>query len=90
MADILAVAARRHGVVTARAALEFADGRSKSVGESVSRVRMADAGLPMPQLQLNVFDGLGGWLARPDFCWEELGVLGEFDGQIKYRGTRTR
>jgi len=48
----------------------------------------ADAGLPAPELQLNVFDGLGGWLARPDFCWEELGVLGEFDGQVKYRGTR--
>jgi len=88
MADVLAEAARRHGVATARAALEFADGRSESVGESVSRVRMADAGLPVPQLQLNVFDGRGGWLARSDFCWEEFGVLGEFDCQIKYRGTR--
>lgn len=88
MAGILDGAARRHGVVTARAALGFADGRSESVGESVSRVRMADAGLPMPELQPNVFDGSGGWLARSDFCWEELGVLGEFDGQVKYRGTR--
>ncbi|MCC6496005.1 MAG: type IV toxin-antitoxin system AbiEi family antitoxin domain-containing protein [Propionibacteriaceae bacterium] len=88
LADILARAARRRGVITARAALKFADGRSESVGESVSRVRMAAAGLPMPELQLNVFDGLGGWLARPDFCWEEFGVLGEFDGQIKYQGTR--
>jgi len=88
MADLLAEAARRHGVVTARAALEFADGRSESVGESVSRIRLADAGLPMPELQLNVFSCLGGWLARSDFCWEEFGVLGEFDGQIKYRGTR--
>ncbi len=88
MAEILAGARRRHGVRTALAALKFADGRSESVGESVSRVRMADAGLPAPELQLNVFDGLGGWLARSDFCWEELGVLGEFDGQVKYRGTR--
>lgn len=86
--DVLTDATGRHGVGTARAALAFADGRSESVGESVSRVRMADAGLPMPELQLNVFDGPGAWLARSDFCWEELGVLGEFDGQVKYRGTR--
>jgi hypothetical protein len=75
-------------VATARAAVEFADGRSESVGESLSRVRMADAGLPPPELQLNVFGALGDWLARPDFCWEELGVLGEFDGRVKYLGTR--
>jgi len=88
MWDVLAQATGRHGVGTARAAMEFADARSESVGESVSRVRIADSGLPMPELQLNVFDSLGAWLARPDFCWEALGVLGEFDGRVKYLGTR--
>jgi hypothetical protein len=88
IARILVEARGRHGVGTARAALEFADSRSESVGESVNRVRLADAGVPTPELQLDVFDGLGRWLARPDFCWEECGVLGEFDGRIKYVGTR--
>ncbi|MFT4110919.1 hypothetical protein [Propionicimonas sp.] len=77
----------RHGISTARAALAFADGRSESVGESLSRVRLAAAGLVRPQLQLNVFDEEGNWLARTDFGWEQQGVLGEFDGRIKYVGT---
>lgn len=87
MADTVLAARTRRGVATARAALAFADGRSESVGESISRVRMAAAGLPTPQLQVNVFDEFGTWLARTDFGWEMLGVLGEFDGRIKYVGT---
>ena len=87
MAGILRAAAGRHGVATGRAALESADGRSESVAESVSRVRMAEAGLPVPELQLHVFDDYGTWLARCDFGWEELGVLGEVDGRLKYTGT---
>lgn len=87
MADTLRAARRRHGVATARAAFEFADPRAESVGESISRVRLARAGVPTPNLQLNVYDPFGRWLARTDFGWEELGVLGEFDGRIKYVGT---
>jgi len=33
-----------------------------------------------------VFDAFGTWLARSDFGWKERGVLGEFDGRIKYTG----
>ncbi|MGC3993894.1 MAG: hypothetical protein QM779_07290 [Propionicimonas sp.] len=87
MVDTVQAARTRRGVATARAALTFADGRAESVGESISRVRMAAAGLPVPQLQVNVFDEFGIWLARSDFGWEALGVLGEFDGQLKYVGT---
>lgn len=87
MADTAQAARTRRGVATARAALAFADGRSESVGESISRVRMAAAGLPVPELQVNIFDEFGTWLARTDFGWEALGVLGEFDGRVKYVGT---
>ena len=86
MADAVLQARTRRGVATARAALGFADGRSESVGESISRVRMVAARLPVPQLQLNVFDEFDNWLARTDFAWVELGVLGEFDGRVKYVG----
>lgn len=87
VADVVARARARRGVATARAALAFADGRSESVGESISRIRMAAAHLPTPQLQLSVFDASGTWLARTDFGWEWLGVLGEFDGRVKYTGS---
>ncbi len=80
-------AARRKGVRTARAALAFADKRAESVGESISRVRMAEVGLPAPILQFEVWDHLGLWVARTDFCWRERRVVGEFDGRVKYNGT---
>ena len=81
-------AAGRKGVRTARAALAFADKRAESVGESISRVRMADVGLPAPDLQFEVFDHLGLWVARTDFCWRDRRVVGEFDGLVKYIGTK--
>ena len=87
MSDIVSRSSGRHGVGTARAALSFADGKSESVGESVSRVRLAEAGVAVPGLQLNVFDASGQWVARCDFGWALEGVLGEFDGRIKYIGT---
>lgn len=74
----------RKGVRTARAALAFADRRAESVGESISRVRMAEVGLPAPGLQFEVFDRFGIWVARTDFCWRERRVVGEFDGKVKY------
>jgi hypothetical protein len=61
----------------------FADGRSESVGESVARVVLAEGGLPPPALQYEVRDG-GELVARVDFCWEEEGLIGEFDGRVKY------
>lgn len=80
-------AARRRGAATARVALAFADSRSESVAESISRVRMAQVKLPTPELQVNVFNEDGEWQARSDFGWLERGVLGEFDGKIKYLGS---
>ena len=61
----------------------FADGRSESVGESLSRVVFAEGGLPPPTLQYEVRDGQE-LVARVDFCWEDEGVIGEFDGRVKY------
>ena len=58
-----------------------------SPDDRADALRLAEAGLPLPELQLNVFNDFGAWVARCDFGWEELGVLGEFDGKVKYRGT---
>jgi Transcriptional regulator, AbiEi antitoxin len=68
----------------ARRVLAFLDARSESAGESVSRVRIFDEGLPAPKLQRQITDSHGRAIARVDFCWDEQRTIGEFDGKIKY------
>jgi len=87
MGELIASGARRKGNSTAVAAYAFADPRSESVGESFSRVRMFEVGLPSPTLQFDVHDREGVWVARSDFGWLQQGVVGEFDGRVKYTGT---
>jgi hypothetical protein len=65
--------------------IDFADGRSESVGESRSRVVLQRLGLPAPDLQVRITRRSDGRLiGRCDFGWEEHGTLGEFDGRVKY------
>lgn len=59
------------------------DGRSESPLESLSRVRMFQLGLPMPELQVTFYNG-SGFIGRVDFFWPELGIIGEADGRIKF------
>lgn len=68
--------------------LDFADSRSGSPGESVSRVRMDRLGFVKPELQVPVTTG--NRVEYADFGWEQAGALGEFDGEIKYRLDRYR
>ena len=75
---------RRHGIGRARRVCELADIRSESVGESFSRVRFWQWGLPAPVLQLDVRDPRGVLVGRGDFGWPEFGTIGEFDGKVKY------
>jgi len=84
-AELLALTEKGRGCRMARRALLFADARAESPGESLSRVRIDAAGLPVPALQRRVYGANGTFLARVDFCWEEFGVIGEFDGAKKYR-----
>jgi hypothetical protein len=75
---------RAPGSGQARHALAFLDGRSESAGESVSRVVMTRDELPAPELQQDVLDSRGHFVARPDFLWRAHRTVGEFDGKIKY------
>jgi hypothetical protein len=72
------------GMPAAKRALAFADGRSESVGESRSRVAIAQAGLPVPVLQWEVRNARGRLVGRVDFGWPGLKTIGELDGRIKY------
>ncbi|WP_395704939.1 hypothetical protein [Rhodococcus ruber] len=78
----LATAGTKAGIASARRVVPFLDGRSESPGESLSRLRMRDAGMPRPQLQHELRTGDGRFVARTDFHWE--GIAGEFDGMGKY------
>jgi predicted transcriptional regulator of viral defense system len=66
-----------------RRALDFADPRSGSPGESMSRAVMHEARLPVPELQTE-FRDVRGLIGFVDFWWPEFGLIGEFDGNAKY------
>lgn len=61
----------------------LADGRSASVGESRARFMFWRGGLPAPALQYEVHDG-STLVGVTDFAWPKAGLLGEFDGKVKY------
>jgi hypothetical protein len=82
--DCLAQMTRWPGTRQSRRAVALFDPRSESPGESVSRVRLHQDGLPAPELQQEIYDGDGRFVARVDFCWEEQRTIGEFDGMVKY------
>lgn len=83
LADELDAAAGRVGIARARAVVAFADAGAQSVLESVSRIVISRAGLPMPQLQREFIlpDGTSVYV---DMYWEEWGLVGEADGTGKY------
>jgi predicted transcriptional regulator of viral defense system len=90
LAVVLESAARWVGAPQARRVATFLDPRSESVGESFSRARCHELGLPTPELQYEVFDDSGRFVARADFGWPKLRTLGEFDGRSKYLRLRDK
>ncbi|MCS6522347.1 hypothetical protein HUN58_04585 [Curtobacterium sp. Csp1] len=74
--------AGRRGNRVARSALDLADAASESPGESSSRVTMRDLRVPPPILQQEFATDAGRF--RVDFWWPDVGVVGEFDGRVKY------
>lgn len=77
----------QRGVRRLRSVADFADGRSGSPGESLSRVQAFRLRLPKPDLQVEVVD-LDGRVWHTDFGWPGSRLFGEFDGLVKY--TRNR
>ncbi len=64
-------------------AVRWADPRSESPYESLVRAQILQGGVPMPELQVALYDE-DGFVGRPDFLWRRYGVVGEFDGETKY------
>ena len=68
------------GIRQARGLVSIVDGRSESPGESWSRLRLHDAGLPPPDLQIEVID-CDGNDRRIDLGYLEKRVGVEYDGR---------
>lgn len=62
----------------------IASGRSQSIGESRGRWLFRTHLLPAPLLQFEVRDADGVIVGTCDWGWPDLGLLGEFDGFVKY------
>ncbi|MGI3779869.1 MAG: hypothetical protein ACRYG2_03750 [Janthinobacterium lividum] len=84
LAEVLERVGPRYRIASARHAIELLDARSESYGESVSRVLLIESGRAPEDLQLDVLDLTGDLAGRVDFAWPALGVIGEFDGRVKY------
>lgn len=72
----MASSIKMKGVRHLRRTFAIADGRSESVGESLSRAMMIAVGLPLPDLQVTILDDGGRFVARGDFGWDDK-VIGE-------------
>ena len=72
-----------HGRHRAAVAIDLADPRSGSPGESVGRVALDELGAPRPVLQQEFHDQRG-LIGRVDFWFPEQGAVLEFDGRAKY------
>lgn len=79
----LAERSEHRAVRRVETALAFGSPLAESPGESVSRALFSQHGLPAPVLQQEFRDS-EGFIGRVDFWWPHHGVIGEFDGHVKY------
>ncbi|MCV2396152.1 endonuclease domain-containing protein [Actinotalea sp. M2MS4P-6] len=82
--SIVAARPGARGVRQARLLLGLADGRTESAGEALTLWVLRGAGLPEPELQVELRTSLG--VFRTDFAWPTARVVLEFDGHLKYSG----
>jgi hypothetical protein len=52
--------------------------------ESLTRLCLVDAGVPAPELQVEIIDPADGWRCRVDMLWRAARVVLEADGKLKY------
>ncbi|BCW37806.1 hypothetical protein StoSoilA2_38620 [Arthrobacter sp. StoSoilA2] len=82
LTSLATVSSGKRGIRTLRKALDNADPRSESAGETLTRELMQRLSIRPPQPQFEVQSRLGRH--RMDFAWEEQKLALEFDGRTKY------
>lgn len=86
--DELAAVLERHrgwpGIRQADRLIAFGDHRAESAAESLARWILAELGFPTPELQVDLFDARGNWIARVDKLFRAEHTVVEVDGKVKY------
>ncbi len=72
---------RYPGIVQSRALAPLIDPKAESAGESWLRIRVIDAGLPIPECQIEVRDRANRVIARLDDGYRGSKVGAEYDGR---------
>ncbi|MBK7721626.1 MAG: hypothetical protein IPI32_05160 [Austwickia sp.] len=78
--DIVTARAGMPGVTLLREAADRLRSGSASPAETLTRLDFEAAGLPEPELNAQVGDLSGQWLATADFVWRRPRVVAEYDG----------
>jgi hypothetical protein len=71
---------RRRNINHAYAAAQLVRPGADSPQETALRVLLQLGGCPRPEVNRDVFDSDGGWLARPDLSYPEYKIAIEYDG----------
>jgi hypothetical protein len=64
--------------------VRMAEAGAESPGESRGRWLFHQGGVPAPEVQFPVSHRERGLIATTDWGWPSYGLLGEFDGRVKY------
>jgi very-short-patch-repair endonuclease len=72
------------GLPRAVVARAHVDGRRESPLESASWAYFVEHDIPLPTAQRVIIDGLKRFVARVDFWWDDVRLVGECDGRAKY------
>lgn len=75
----------RRGRRTILSALHHIDGRRESPLESQSWCYFLRHRIPLPEVQVEIFNEWGQFVARVDVLWRNEGIVGEIDGRSKYQ-----
>lgn len=78
--------ARAHGVITLRHALARVRTGSASRLESIGRWVMVNGGLPEPELNVDILNDRGEWLAKADYVWRAQRVCAEAQSKEHHDG----
>jgi hypothetical protein len=82
--------ADRRGFNTAKTLLHLATGKADSPPESIFRLRVVEAGFPVPQAQHEIFTIDGQVLYILDIAWPEVRIALEYDGYASHEGREDR
>jgi very-short-patch-repair endonuclease len=81
---VLTTSWTRRGLRVATEAGRHLDGARETALESASWAYFIDHRLPLPRMQVEIRTAHGRFVARVDFLWDQVAVVGEADGQMKY------